>query len=86
MEQKRKFIKQFWSNARQSRIEGRILVMVWKMIQMLLEVKPSYQEALAAALTLSKYVADLNEPSVCKLEVILVQFGCQTQLGASNSC
>jgi hypothetical protein len=27
MEQKRKFIKQFWSNARQSRIERRILVM-----------------------------------------------------------
>ena len=31
------------------------------------EVKPSHREALAAVSTLSKYVADLDEPFACKL-------------------
>jgi len=34
------------------------------------EVKPSRREALAAASTLSKYVADIDEPFARKLEVI----------------
>lgn len=49
------------------------------------EVKPSRREALAATLTLSKYVADLNEPYARKLEAILASFGRQTRLDASNS-
>jgi hypothetical protein len=49
------------------------------------EVKPSRQEALAAALTLSKYVADLDEPFGHKLEVILANFGCQMRLATFNS-
>lgn len=49
------------------------------------EVKPSRREALAAASTLSKYVADLDEPFARKLEVILASFGRQTRLAAVNS-
>jgi hypothetical protein len=49
------------------------------------EVKPYRQEALAAALTLSKYVANLNKPFAHKLEVILMSFGHQTHLDAINS-
>jgi hypothetical protein len=49
------------------------------------EVKPSRQEALAAALILSKYVADLDEPFARKLDVILANFGRQTHLATFNS-
>jgi hypothetical protein len=49
------------------------------------EVKPSRQGALAAALTLSKYIADLDEPFGHKLEVILANFGHQTCLATFNS-
>ena len=47
-------------------------------------VKPSRREAPAAVLTLSRHVADPNEPFACKLEVILVGFGRRTCLDASN--
>ena len=40
------------------------------------EVKPSCREALAAALTFSRYVADIDEPFAHKVEVILMGFGC----------
>lgn len=49
------------------------------------EVRPSRREALAAASTLSKYVADLDEPFARKLEVILASLGRRTRLEASNS-
>lgn len=49
------------------------------------EIKPSRKEALAATSTLSKYVADLDEPFARKLEVNLAKFGRQTRLNASNS-
>ena len=49
------------------------------------EVKPSRQEALAAVSTLSKYIADLDEPFTRKLEVVLTSFGRQTCLDGSNS-
>ena len=41
---------------------------------------PSHQDALAASLILQQYVADLNDPCACKLEAILVGFGCQVHL------
>jgi hypothetical protein len=49
------------------------------------EAKPSCQEALAVALTLSKYVADVNEPFTRKLEVIFASFGRQTRLDTLDS-
>src|SRR5271168_967704 len=49
------------------------------------EVKPSRREALAAVSTLSKYIADLDESFARKLEVVLMSFGRQTCLDASNS-
>ena len=48
-------------------------------------VKPSRREALAAVSTLSKYIADLDEPFARKLEVVLAGFGYQTRLDAFNS-
>ena len=42
------------------------------------EMKPTRKEALTAAFTLQKYVADINEPFACKLEAILASFRCQT--------
>src|ERR1700678_1850800 len=41
--------------------------------------------ALAAVSTLSKYIADLDEPFARKLEVVLTSFGRQTRLDASKS-
>jgi hypothetical protein len=41
---------------------------------------PSRHEALSAALTVQKYVADLDEPFACKLEGLLTIFSCQTHL------
>jgi hypothetical protein len=49
------------------------------------EVKPSCWEALAAVSTLLKYIADLNEPYACKLEVVLTSFGHQMCLDVYNS-
>ena len=49
------------------------------------EVKPSCWEALAAALSISRYVANIDEPFACKLEVILMGFGHQTHTDALNS-
>ena len=49
------------------------------------EIKPSHWKALAAISTLSKYIADLDEPFACKLEVVLTSFSRQTRLDASNS-
>ncbi|GLB43834.1 putative CENP-B ARS binding protein-like protein [Lyophyllum shimeji] len=44
------------------------------------EVKPTRKEALTAAFTLQKYVADINEPFARKLEGILASFGRQIWL------
>lgn len=43
-------------------------------------VKPMRKEALTAAFTLQKYIADINEPFARKLEDILASFGRQTRL------
>jgi len=42
--------------------------------------KPTRKEALAAALTLRNYVADINQPFARNLEDILTSFGRQTKL------
>ena len=47
--------------------------------------KPACKDALAAAVTLQKYVADINEPFACKLETILASFGHQTCLEESHA-
>ena len=47
--------------------------------------KPACKDALAAAITLQKYVADINEPFARKLETILASFGCQTRLEESHA-
>ena len=39
------------------------------------KAKPTCKEALMAAFTLQKYIADINEPFACKLEGILASFG-----------
>ena len=44
------------------------------------EMKPTRKEALTAAFTLQKYVADINEPFARKLEAILASFGRQTRM------
>jgi hypothetical protein len=44
------------------------------------EVKPTRKEALTAAFTLQRYVADINKPFARKLEGILASFGHQTRL------
>jgi hypothetical protein len=49
------------------------------------EIKPSRREALAAVSTISKYIADLNEPFAHKLEVVLMSFSHQMHLDTSNS-
>lgn len=45
--------------------------------------KPSHKDALTAASTLGKYIADLNDPFVRKLEALLASFGRQTWLEAT---
>jgi len=45
-----------------------------------IEAKPTRKDALTAAFTLQKYVADINEPFAHKLEGILASFGRQTRL------
>ncbi|KAG7442356.1 uncharacterized protein BT62DRAFT_982547 [Guyanagaster necrorhizus] len=45
--------------------------------------KPSQKEVLAAASTLQRYVADVDEPFAHKLETVLTNFGCQTHLEES---
>ncbi|KAK0484423.1 hypothetical protein IW261DRAFT_1416382 [Armillaria novae-zelandiae] len=42
--------------------------------------KPSWKEALAAASILWRYVVDTDEPFACKLETVLANFGRQTHL------
>jgi hypothetical protein len=44
------------------------------------EAKPTRKEALTAAFTLRRYIADINEPFARKLEGILASFGHQTRL------
>ena len=46
----------------------------------IVQVKPTQKEALMAAFTLQKYIADINEPFARKLEGILTNFGYQTRL------
>lgn len=46
--------------------------------------KPTRKEALAAALTLGNYVADINDPFARKLEALTARFGRQTQLEATH--
>ncbi|GLB34609.1 putative DDE superfamily endonuclease [Lyophyllum shimeji] len=47
--------------------------------------KPTRKDALTAAFTLQRYIADLNEPFARKLEGILASFGRQTRLEASRA-
>ncbi|KAG6882910.1 hypothetical protein C0993_008690 [Termitomyces sp. T159_Od127] len=47
--------------------------------------KPAHHEALKAASTLQAYVADMNEPFACEMEVILAKFGHQTRLDKFKS-
>ncbi|KAF8470337.1 hypothetical protein DFH94DRAFT_637831, partial [Russula ochroleuca] len=44
------------------------------------EVKPTQKEALTAAFTLQRYIADINSLFAHKLEGILASFGQQTRL------
>jgi DDE superfamily endonuclease len=44
------------------------------------QVKPTRKEALTAAFTLQKYIADINEPFARKLEGKLASFGYQTRM------
>lgn len=44
-----------------------------------IKAKLTWKEALTAAFTLQKYIADINEPFSHKLEGILSNFRCQTQ-------
>jgi hypothetical protein len=44
-----------------------------------MEKKPSCHKALSAALTIQKYVANLDEPFAHKLEGLLASFGCTCQ-------
>ena len=46
----------------------------------MVQVKPTRKEALTAAFTLQKYIADINELFARKLEGILVNFGHQTRM------
>ena len=44
------------------------------------QVKPTRKEALTAAFTLQKYIADINEPFARKLDGALASFGYQTRM------
>ncbi|KAJ6601945.1 hypothetical protein DFH09DRAFT_900189 [Mycena vulgaris] len=44
-----------------------------------IDPKPSRKEALQAAATLGKYIADLDDPFARKMEVILSSFGRETR-------
>ena len=45
---------------------------------------PSHRDALAASLTLKRYVADLDDPCARKLKAILAGFGRQVRLQESR--
>jgi len=47
--------------------------------------KPDCQEALAASLTLQRYISDIGDPFACQLEAILASFGRQTCLEETQS-
>ena len=47
--------------------------------------KPTQKETLQAISTIQKYIADINKPFVHKLELSLMEFGCQTCLDEAQS-
>jgi hypothetical protein len=47
--------------------------------------KPNRREALAASLTLQRYISDISDPFARQLEVILASFGRQTRLEETQS-
>ena len=47
--------------------------------------KPNCQEALAASLTLQRYISDIGDPFARQLEAILASFGWQTCLEETQS-
>ena len=50
-----------------------------------INVTPSHRDALAASMTLQRYVADINDSFARKLEAILASFGRQVRLEESRT-